>query len=209
MVSHQPTHISQLSHGTVMQLALANNHSAHKERLLREIMQQEGVSWDDAHKRLNEMDVSNERNYWLLTMPYRVGIAAALSAAVASCVMVFYGPIVEAYACQVAGEGLPEGQEDVSAMTVNQVGTWSWSWMEPMIGTASFALLCLQFARAQAWKLNMRPYTESMLRYRADTLAGAFPQYERSVVRAWAKHLPKVKWNSLPNFRRFLGFKVL
>ena len=31
----------------------------------------------------------------------------------------------------------------------NEVGTWTWTWMEPMIGTASFALLCAQFARAQ------------------------------------------------------------
>eukprot|EP00662_Eupelagonemidae_sp_cell21_P056756 gene56756-biopygen110266 len=52
--------------------------------------------------------------------------------------------------------------------------------------TASFILLCLQFTRAQVLKMNMKPY------YEYNRLANKFPQYDRSMVRAWAKHMPAV-----------------
>ena len=32
--------------------------------------------------------------------------------------------------------------------TVWKVGTWTWQWMEPIIGTWSFVLLALQLIRA-------------------------------------------------------------
>jgi len=69
-----------------------------------------------------------------------------------------------------------------------------------MIGTASFILLCLQFARAQAHKMNMKPYNEQMLSLRADRLADQFPQYDRSIVRAWGKHMPMCGWNFFPSY---------
>jgi len=207
MVANQPTHVSQLDNEVLVQLGLQGSHPAHKERLLREIMFVDGVTWEAAHERLMEMDIYNEKYYWLCSMPYRIGIVVSIVGACSAAVMVFYKPVVEGYATAVVGEGLPEGVESISTMTTNQVGAWSWNWMEPMIGTASFALLCCQFARAQAWKLNMRPYTESMQRWRANRLAGHYPQYDQSIVRAWAKHLPMVKANFFPNYRRFLGFK--
>merc|ERR1712187_678944 len=110
------------------------------------------------------------------------------------------GPVAEWYGVNVAGETLPDGVEQISSMTINQVGTWTWSWMEPMIGTASFVILCSQLARAQMWKLNMRPYTESMLRRRANRLARNYPEYDSGVVRAWAKHMPMVDSLTVPTF---------
>merc|ERR1711924_125278 len=121
----------------------------HKERLIREIIQQDGVSWEEAHCRLIEMDECNEENYWRQTFPYRLGILGAVVSAVAGSMMVFYSPVAEFYGTRIAGEELPEGVQHISDMTTNQVGTWTWSWMEPMIGTASFVILCSQFGRAQ------------------------------------------------------------
>lgn len=206
-VADQPTHVSQIGNVSLFELAMHGKHSANKERLIREIMQVDGLSWEDAHAKLNEMDVCNEEYYWRDTMPYRIGILGALFGAVAGTAMVFFRPVAQYYGLEIAGEDLPEGVEDISSMTVNQVGTWTWSWMEPMIGTASFVILCSQFARAQMWKLNMRPYTESMLRTRANRLAKEYPHYDAGIVRAWAKHMPMVNTLTVPTYRRNLGWR--
>lgn len=207
MVSNQPTHVSQMDNDALFALSLQGDRFAHKERLLREIMQIDCCSWEEAHQRLSEMDVNNERYYWLQSMPYRLGLGGAIAAAVASGFMVFYKPVAEAYGIQVAGEELPEEFTSIESMTTNQVGTWTWTWMEPMIGTASFVLLCFQFARAQAWRLNMSPFTELMIRGRANRLAAQYPQYDTAIVRDWSKHMPFVRWNTSPVYRRHLGFK--
>ncbi|CAK0805367.1 unnamed protein product, partial [Prorocentrum cordatum] len=84
MVEYQPTHVSQLQNEDLAILGQLGNHAAHKERLLREIMQVDGVSWEKAHEKLAEMDEYNEMPYWLQTTPYRLGISGAVAGAVAS-----------------------------------------------------------------------------------------------------------------------------
>lgn len=208
-VAWMPTHVSQIGNVPLFQLSVHGSHSAQKEQLIREIMRVEGVTWEDAHGKLIEMDLDNEKYYWRQTLPYRIGILTAVLGGTLGTLMVFCKPVAELYGTCIAGEALPEGVEDISSMTTNQVGTWTWSWMEPMIGVASFVILCSQFARGQMWKLNMRPYTENMLRGRANRLAGMHPQYDNGVVRAWAKHLPMANSFSAPSYRRNLGWKAL
>lgn len=208
-VLDQPTHVSQVGNRDLFSLAMHGKHSAHKERLLREIMQVDSVTWEEAHVKLSDIDVANEQYYWFQTMLYRIGIMSAVSSAAGAIALVFYPPVAEYYGVNVAGESLPDGVEDISEMTVNQVGSWTWGWMEPMIGVASFVLLCAQSGRAQMWKLNMRPYTEWMLRNRANRLAKLYPHYETGIVRDWAKHIPVTNMLSLPSYRRFLGFRRL
>lgn len=203
----QPTHVCEMGHQSLAELALQNNHSAHRERVLREIMCVDNVSWGEAHKVLTEMDMANERYYWAESLPYRIGIASAFAGAVGATLLVFNKPIAVWYAENVAGEELPEGVEDIAELTTNQVGTWTWSWMEPMIGTASFVLLCCQFSRAQMSKMNMKTYGERVLQWRADRLARKFPEYDRSMVRAWAKRMPRVALNFFPIYDRDAGMK--
>merc|ERR1719482_1604822 len=52
----QPTHISELGHSQLAMLAVSENHFAHRERLLREIMAVDNCSWEKAHDILYEMD---------------------------------------------------------------------------------------------------------------------------------------------------------
>lgn len=203
----QPAHVSELGHESLAELAMQGNHNAHRERLLREVMCVDGVNWEEAHKVLAKMDVYKERYYWLESAPYRLGMAGAVVAAVAATLLVFCKPFALAYGTQVAGEDLPDGVESIDQMTTNQVGTWTWSWMEPMIGTASFVLLCCQFTRAQVLKINMKPYGEYILQWRADRLANKFSQYDRSMVRAWAKHMPRVGVTFRPMYERQGGFR--
>merc|ERR1719384_2971614 len=41
----QPTHVCEMSHQTLAELALLGNHCAQRERLLREVMAVDDVSW--------------------------------------------------------------------------------------------------------------------------------------------------------------------
>lgn len=203
----QPTHVCEMGHQSLAELAMSGNHCAQRERLLREIMAVKGISWGAAHDVLNNFDEYNERFYWAESLPYRIGISLAFIGATTGSLLVFWKPLAKLYADNVAGEDLPEGVADISEMTTNQVGTWTWSWMEPMIGTASFILLCCQFSRAQAAKMNMKTYGEHVLQWRANRLARRFPEYDRSMVRAWAKHMPRVGLNFFPIYEKDAGFK--
>ena len=59
--------------------------------------------------------------------------------------------------------------------------------MEPAIGTASFVLLALQLVRSHMQKIDLKPYRALVSSWRADRLHKNFPQYEREVVRDYAK----------------------
>jgi hypothetical protein len=209
MVRHQQNHVSQMCNEDLLLLSELGRHSAHKERLLREIMEVDKVGWEQAHHKLYEMDDYNERYYWLQSMPYRIGILLASFGAVGSSAFVFWPPAAEWFGDTFAREDLPEGCEKVSDLTLLQVGSWTWGWMEPLMGTLSFVLLCFQFSRSCMWKLNMRPYTELMQRQRANRLASHYPQYDVGIVRNWAKHLPMVDATFFPSYRRKLGFKAV
>jgi len=203
----QPTHTCELPHQSLAELAMLGNHCARRERLLREVMCVDGISWGQAHDVLKKLDTFNEKFYWFETMPYRIGIAAAFLGGVGSILLVFWAPVAEWYGINVAGEELPEEVKSISEMTTNQVGTWTWGWMEPMIGTASFVLLCAQFVRAQGTKMNMQPYNRQLLEWRASRIAKAFPRYDESMLRAWASHMPKCNVTFFPTYERNLWQK--
>lgn len=202
LVENQVNHICQLDNDTLMVLAVNGDGFAARERLIREIMTVDKCSWDDAHRKLIAMDQFNERFYWLETLPYRCGITLGFFGAIAACLVVFVKPTALFYAENVAGESLPEEVEDISTMTTNQVGTWTWAWAEPMIGVASFVLLCMQLVRSQAINMNMSAYTRWMLMHRAERVAHKYPQYTPAMVRAWAVQLPRVNWTFTPEWKR-------
>jgi len=203
----QPTHISEIGHSTLAHLALQGNHFAHRERMIREIMSVDNVNWEEAHETLEKMDLYKERNYWWVTMPYRIGICVATACGVASIAMVFHPRVAFWYGTEIAGEDLPYTDKDVNDMTINQVGTWTWSWMEPMIGTASFVLLCAQFMRGQLIKLQMKTFLEIMESRKANKLATQFMKYDKSMVRTWAKPLPRANISFFPIYERTTGIR--
>ena len=59
--------------------------------------------------------------------------------------------------------------------------------MEPPLGTISFVLLALQFARSQLSNLNAQPYTEWMKNRRAERLHSSFPQYNKFIVQDFSR----------------------
>ena len=85
------------------------------------------------------------------------------------------------------GVDLPPAEE---IDTVWKVGTWTWQWMEPIIGTWSFVLLALQLIRANGLQIDAKPFNERILTARADDLYKQFPEYEREIVRDYSKSDP-------------------
>lgn len=202
MVQNPTTAARHLDNYTISDRARSGCRFARRERLLRNIMNVDKVSWDEAHDQLIEMDKTNEEFYWLYSFPYRFGIIMAVGGAAGAVLMVFHGDVALWYAETVVGEGLPEGTESVKDMSVNQIGSWTWTWMEPMIGVGSFVLLCLQFSRLLTLKLNMNPYTETMMVFRGTRLANNYPRYDPAIVRSWAICMPQVDWKFMPRYRR-------
>lgn len=71
--------------------------------------------------------------------------------------------------------------------TTLEVGSWTWNWMEPILGQVSFFLLCLQFSRSQIQNLGVKPYTDQVKLWRGKRLADAFPQYDSRVLIAYSQ----------------------
>lgn len=65
--------------------------------------------------------------------------------------------------------------------------SWTWGWCEPAIGTISFVLLAMQFARAQIENLGYKPYTQFVKQWRGEKLASYYPQYDTGVLINFSK----------------------
>lgn len=185
-----PVRFSELSNETLSIMAVRKVHGARKERLLREIMRVDNVDWIKANAKHQEINVINDQRMWLLKVPYQFGIFTATTSGIFSIPMVFHRDT--AIWCNDNFVHIEQPPLD-ELETIWQVGGWTWSWMEPALGTASFVLLAMQLVRAQMSKIHLKPYTEYVQSKRADRLADLFPQYNRDVVRDFAKSDP---WHS-------------
>jgi hypothetical protein len=59
--------------------------------------------------------------------------------------------------------------------------------MEPPLGTISFVLLALQFARAQLENMGIKPYTSFVKEWRGKRLATKYPKYNAKVIINFSK----------------------
>lgn len=180
----QPRHICEFSNEALAILAMQDDHEAACERLRREIMVIDHVTWEEADAKLIEIDTFNDRNLWIGTLPYKVGIGVALVSGFGAIPMVFEVNTAMWFNELFVTTDVPEAKD---LETVWEVGTWTWGWMEPALGTASFTLLTLQFSRAQMLNLGLKPYTSWLMSRRADRTADRFPEYNRDMVRKFSK----------------------
>eukprot|EP01098_Paradermamoeba_levis_P003881 TRINITY_DN1712_c0_g1_i2.p1 TRINITY_DN1712_c0_g1~~TRINITY_DN1712_c0_g1_i2.p1 ORF type:complete len:157 (-),score=40.45 TRINITY_DN1712_c0_g1_i2:205-675(-) len=150
-------------------------------------MRVDRVSWEVARRKVDvEMNSVNDHWGWLVTLPYKVGVALGLIAAFSAVPLVFHLQTAAWFNDNFVGEDLPEGGLE-TLDSIWKVGHWTWGWMEPYLGTASFVLLGMQFTRANMKRLKWKPYTETILSWRANKLAKAFPKYNRTIVRDYSK----------------------
>jgi len=179
-----PTAMCELSNETLVILAEQGCHEACSERLVRNVMHVDDVEWLEAKEKLREIQVENSRVVWLVTLPYKVGIASGLVFGIGCIPMVFSMSFASWFNKYFVTTEVPEA---VDLQTILEVGSWTWNWMEPPLGTASFVLLALQFIRAQMLNMNLTPYTCWVQNYRASRLAQKYPQYNKDVILDFAR----------------------
>lgn len=197
---NQRRRFCEFSNETLAMMAAQGVHGAFKERLLREIMRVDNCNYVDAYGVMSLMNRQLESKLFLNKIPYQIGIAMTwVVGIVVVPIGVFHIDAAMWFNEAYVHSEVPSA-EDLD--TIFKVGTWTWQWMEPIIGTASFVLLALQLVGNQMQMIDHKPLHEKVLTYRADKIHRAFPQYEREIVRDYAKSDP---WGR-DSFRVRLGF---
>lgn len=175
------------SNAVLIRAAIAGDQNAKKERLIRDIMATNDVTWPEAQPELQAIIKSNRKGLFLATLPYRMTVAAALTVAFGSIPMIFDLDTVLWFNEWGVTADVPE---DKDLETPLEVGAWAWNWMEPPLGHASFFLLCMQYARNQLENLGTTPYTKWFLKQRGERLHAEFPQYNKQIVIAFSQGDP-------------------
>lgn len=116
-------------------------------------MSVDSVEYDEAEAIVEEIGKHNRAVMKLEYFPYQAGITFALGGGILSFPLVFHQETAMWFNEKFVTAEVPE-MKDLE--TIFEVGSWSWGWMEPILGQASFALLILQFARSQAVKLGIK-----------------------------------------------------
>jgi len=183
LAENLPKGVHDLSNDVLIILAEQGQHEACFERLVRDIMSTDGIDWHEAVKVAKEIQRENRKVLWLVTLPYKVGITVAMTTGIGAIPMVFHPGLAKWFNERFVTTDVPEPKDLETAW---EVGAWTWNWMEPVLGTASFTLLALQFTRAQMKNMHLQPYTHWVKSYRANRLAELYPQYTEDIVKDFA-----------------------
>ncbi len=144
----------------------------------------DSIEYKEAEKVVAKISATNKRGMVTANLPYKVGFGVSLAASVVSFPMIFDLDTVTLFNHHFVTSDVPE---DKDLETFLEVGSWSWGWMEPIIGQVSFVLLALQFARNQALNLGIKPYGDLMKNRRANYLVSVYPQYDEVFVRWYSE----------------------
>jgi hypothetical protein len=91
-------------------------HGAFKERMLREVMRQDGCDYGAAYAVLAEMNVVNERMTWLYRAPYRLGMGTTLVVGLSALPMVFDRDLAVWFCENFVKDEIPTDPEELSTM---------------------------------------------------------------------------------------------
>jgi len=168
-------------------LAAQGSQEARGERVIRDIMRNDEIPYDDAKKIFKDMetDASDDLSIWII--PYKISIVGALVLAFGSIPMCFEYNIVSWFNEHYVTTDVPE-PEDLE--TWLEVGSWAWNWMEPPLGQISFMLLCLAYARSHYGALGYAPYNRFIRNRRTRQFVEKYPQYNRNVLSDWVQNEP-------------------
>lgn len=179
-----PRNYSAMNHEQILQLCAEGKYEARREALIRNIMAIDEVEYDVACAKVLEIAMENRKMMHWEYSPYHMGIFAAMLSGGLSFPLIFDKQTVLWFNRHFVTAEVPDAAD---LETIWEVGSWSWGWMEPVIGQASFVLLVLQFARSQAMKLGMKPYGDAMLSWRSQRLVEKYPQYDFMFVEWFAE----------------------
>jgi len=184
-----PSGLSQMDNDALWVIAAMGHHEAGCEVLKRHIMAVDEIDYAQATDKYDEIAEANRGVLNIAVLPYIAGISLGMCAAVASLPMVFDLNTALLFNKDFVTTDVPEPRD---LETMLEVGSWTWNWMEPPLGTLSFVLLCLQFARGQIKNLGLHPYTTGVRNRRAERLAATYPQYNAEVLRQFSFSDPLV-----------------
>jgi hypothetical protein len=139
-----PVGMAQMKNETLVTIATLGDHDAGCEVLRRHIMAMDEVDYDEASKIFDKIAKENRGTTNLFVIPYFIGIGAGMIGAFGALPMVFNLNTALWFNQDYVTTDIPEPRD---LETIMEVGSWTWNWMEPPLGTFSFVLLCLQFAR--------------------------------------------------------------
>uniref|UniRef100_A0A7S2MFE8 Uncharacterized protein n=1 Tax=Helicotheca tamesis TaxID=374047 RepID=A0A7S2MFE8_9STRA len=174
-----PRTFSAMRHEQILQLAAEGVPEARAEALVRNIMSVDRIEYDEAEKIMQDIGRANRQNMSLHHLPHGIGLVTAVTAGAVSLPLVFYFPVVNKFNELYVTTDIPEPQD---LETWLEVGSWSWAWMEPVLGQISFVLLTAAFARAQMKNMGFQPYTNFMRERRAAQLVALYPQYDKKIL---------------------------
>ena len=175
-----PTTYADYSNHVLLMLSAHGDDQAIRERMVRDVMKVDSVDHLEAETKVQEIEQAAKSGLAMSRLPYRVGIAAALVAGFGSIPMCFDLHTVLWFNEQYVTMDVEDAK---NLETWLEVGSWSWNWMEPPLGQASFFLLCLQYSRDQMKNIGMKTYTErvrppvSFLRRAAATASGGLLRF--------------------------------
>jgi len=192
-VDHKPTlayaksmpfTFSMMRHEQIVQLSAEGLHEARCEALIRNIMATDNIEYDDAVKIMSKIIKSNREHMLVHHLPYVFGFVFSIGIGIISIPLVFDHGFTRWFNDRYVTMDVPDVGEVETAL---EVGSWSWSWMEPVIGTLSFLLLTFQFARAQLENLGTTPYSSFMRERRAKRLIKLYPEYDSFLVGQYSR----------------------
>lgn len=179
-----PWAFSEMENQPLVVIAEMGNHKARTEVLTRHIMMIDNVEYEEAGKTLQIIETKNREGMIWATLPYKIGIVVAMVSGIGAFPMVFDVDLALWFNHKfVTMEIPPPSDLDTSLET----GAWTWNWMEPALGTASFTLLCFQYARQQIQNLGLKPYTGHLIEARSRNLVKAFPRYSADLLHSFVE----------------------
>mmetsp|Transcript_13138 Transcript_13138/g.29176 ORF Transcript_13138/g.29176 Transcript_13138/m.29176 type:complete len:246 (-) Transcript_13138:189-926(-) len=182
-----PRYFCEMSNHQLLILAADGTEGAVRERMVRDVMATDEIDWDEASLVVDGMAEFNKSGDLLMRLPYQVGIFTAVSTGIGSIPMVFNLELASWFNNRYVTAEIPQ-PEDVN--TWLEVGGWTWNWMEPVLGTASFTLLAFQFSRALLVHCRIKPYNDWILSMRANRLEKKYDHYTGMLVRQFSKAQP-------------------
>lgn len=174
-----PTAMAEMSNENLIILAEQGSNEACFERLIRDVMRVDNLEYMDAKTVADNIRLDNRKHVVKYAFMSWLGLFSG-SAALVGCVPMVFSRSTALWFNEgwVTTEVPPA--EDLES--IYEVGAWTWNWMEPCLGTASFMLLCVQFCRAQMVNMNFEPWTNWIRNKRAENLIRMHSKYTEDIV---------------------------
>jgi len=151
-----------------------------EERMRREIMDVDECDATQANLVLAEMTGLLLSRVSAYSFPYVIGLACIGGSMIASIPLVFSKRCAMWFNDAYVTQDVPPA-DDIETML--EVGAWTWNWMEPPLGTASFCILGAQYCKSYMVKLGVAPYQVYFESQNVIVLQEKYPGYDLSTVK--------------------------